>query len=86
MIIGGLSTMQQKNNLSQHLTLAIITLLLAIALLVLTFIPRQPVIRQYQGAPTGGDTNQIAPPASSGSLAQVAHGQLIMPQFTLSAS
>ena len=78
--------MQQKNNLSQHLTLAIITLLLAIALLVLTFIPRQPVIHQYEGAPTGGNSNQIAPPANSDSLAQVAYGQLLIPQFTLSAS
>lgn len=78
--------MQQKNNLSQHVTLAIITLLLAAALLILTFIPRQPVIRQYQGAPSGSTSGQIAPPASSSSLAQVAHGQLITPPFTLSAS
>jgi hypothetical protein len=86
MIIGGLFTMQQKNNLRQHLTLAIITLILAAVLLVLTFIPRQPTIQQFQGAPAGGNSNQIAPPANAGSFAQVAHGQLIMPQFTLSAS
>ena len=78
--------MQQKNNLSQHVTLAIITLLLAAALLVLTFIPHPPVIRQFQGAPSGSSSGQIAPPASSNSLAQIAHEQLIIPQFTLSPS
>ncbi len=78
--------MQQNNNLRQHLTLAIITLILAAVLLALMFIPRQPTIQHFQGAPTGGNSNQIAPPANSGAFAQVAHGQLIMPQITLSAS
>lgn len=78
--------MQQKNNLSQHVTLAIITLLLAAALLILTYIPRPPVIRQFQGAPSGGNSGQIAPPASSNSLAQITQEQIAMPPFTLSAS
>lgn len=44
--------MPNNNNLRQHLTLAVVILILAAALLVLTFIPRQPHV-QFQGAPGG---------------------------------
>jgi hypothetical protein len=54
----------QNNNLRQHVTLAIVTLILAAVLLALTFIPRQPTIQHIQGAPNGGYSGQIAPPVS----------------------
>ena len=78
----------QNNHLRQHLALAVVTLILAAVLLALTFIPRQPTLHIQEG-PTGGNSNQIAPPANLDSFAlraQVADGQLMMPQFTLSAS
>ena len=55
--------MIQKNNLRQHVTLAIVTLILAAALLALMFIPRQPTMHQFQG-PSDGPGNTISPGTS----------------------
>ncbi|QBD80695.1 hypothetical protein EPA93_33870 [Ktedonosporobacter rubrisoli] len=43
----------ETNTLRQHIVLGVITLILAIAILALLFIPRQPQIYRYQGSLSG---------------------------------